>query len=87
MCQMCDKIIYDDPFSLRFVPAQYKSQQICDKAVDDCVAALKFVPDWFVTSKTIKILLLICTQTKIYSTLMKILVMLYSFVMEWIFLT
>ena len=51
---MCDSIIYDDPFLLRYVPDQYKTQQMCDKAVDDCLAALKFVPNWFVTSKTIK---------------------------------
>ena len=56
------------------------------KAVDDCLAALKFVPDWFVTSKMIKKLLLLYMQTKIYSILMKILIMLYIIVMEWIFL-
>ena len=44
-------------FFIRYVPDQYKTQQICDKAVDDCLAALKFVPDWFVTSKMVKILL------------------------------
>ena len=43
-------------FSIRYVPDQYKSQQVCDETVDDCLAALKFVPDWFVTSKMIKIL-------------------------------
>ena len=51
---MCDKIISDNPFSLRFVPDQYKTQQMCDKPVDDCLAALKLVSDWFVTSKMIK---------------------------------
>ena len=51
---MRDKIISDDPFSLGYVPDQYKTQQMCDKAVDDCLAALKFVPYWFVTSKMIK---------------------------------
>ena len=44
-------------FFIRYVPDQYKTQQMCDKAVDDCLAALKFVPDWFVTSKMVKILL------------------------------
>ena len=53
---MCDRIITDDPFSLRHVLDQYKTQQTRDKAVDDCLAALKFVPDWFFTSKMIKIL-------------------------------
>ena len=51
---MCNKIISDDPFSLRYVFDQYKTQQMCDEAVDDCLAALKFVSDWFVTSKMIK---------------------------------
>ena len=44
-----------DPFSITYVPDQYKTQQMCDKAVDDCPAALKFVPDWFVISKMINI--------------------------------
>ena len=52
---MCDRIISDDSFSIRYVLDQYKTQQMCDKATDDCLAALKFVPDWFVASKMIKI--------------------------------
>ena len=51
---MCNSIISEDPFSIRYVPGQYKTQQMCDKAVDDCLATLKLVPDWFVTSKMIK---------------------------------
>ena len=57
-----------------------------DKAVDDCLAALKCVPDWFVTSKIIKKLFTALLQMKIYSIPMKILVMLYLIVMEWVFL-
>ena len=53
---MCDRIISDNPFSIRYVPDQYKTQKMCDKVVDDCLAALEFVPDWFVTSKMIKAL-------------------------------
>ena len=52
--EMCDRIIFNDPFSIRYVTDQYKTQQMCDKAVDDCLAALKFVRDWFVASKMIK---------------------------------
>ena len=52
--EMCNSIIPEDPFSIRYVPDQHKNQQMCDKAVDDCLAASKFVPDWFVTSKMIK---------------------------------
>ena len=51
---MCDRIIPDDRFLIRYVPNQYKTQQMCDKAVDDCLTALQFVPDWFDTSKLIK---------------------------------
>ena len=51
---MCYSIIFEDPFSIRYVLDQYKTQHMCDKAVDDSPAALKLVPDWFVTSKMIK---------------------------------
>ena len=44
---MCDIIVFDNPFSIRYVPDQYKTQQMCDKAVDDYLASLKFVADWF----------------------------------------
>ena len=54
---MCYSIIPEDPFSLRYLPDQYKTQKMCDKAVDDCLVALKFNPDLFVTSKMIKKLL------------------------------
>ena len=85
---MCDRIISDDSFSIRYHPDQYKTQQMCDKAVDDCLAALKFVPDWFVTSKMIKILFidLYADENILKYTLMKILVMSYLFVMKWVFL-
>ena len=70
--------------SIRYVPDQYMIQQICDRAVDDCLAELKLVFDWFITSKMIKMLLLLCTQMNIYSTLMKVRVMSYLIVMEWV---
>ena len=44
---MRDRITSEDPFSVRCIPDQYKTQQMCDKAVDDCLAPLKFVSDWF----------------------------------------
>ena len=53
---MCNRIVCEDPFSLTYVPDQYKTQKICDKAIDDYLATLKFIPDWFVTNKMIKIL-------------------------------
>ena len=82
---MSDRITSDDPFSLRYVPNQYKAQQICNKAVHDCIAALKFIPDWFVTNKMIN---------KIFTALHAGENILYfnkdsgnvPFVMEWVFL-
>ena len=59
---------------------------MCDKAVDNCLPALKRVPDWYVTSKIIKNLLLLCMEIKIYSALMKVLVMLHLNLVEWVFL-
>ena len=53
---MCERIISEDPFSIRYAPDQNKTQRMCDEAVDDCLTLLKFVSDWLVTSKTIKIL-------------------------------
>ena len=52
----------------------------------DCLATLKFVPDWFLTNKMLKNILLLCMQMKIYSTLTKILVMLYLIEMKWVVL-
>ena len=51
---MRERIISDDPFSIKYVPDQYKTQQMCNKTVNDCLSALKFVRDWFVTGKIIK---------------------------------
>ena len=53
---ICERIISDDPFSIRYASNQYKSQQTFDKALNDCLAAWKFIPDCFVTRKMIKIL-------------------------------
>ena len=58
---------------------------MCDEAVDNILGAMKLIPDWFVRNKIIKKLLLLCTQMKIYSILMKILVMLYLIIKKWIF--
>ena len=51
---MRERIISDDPFSIKYVPDQYKTQQMCNKTVNDCLSALKFVPGWFVTGKMTK---------------------------------
>ena len=38
-------MIYEDPFSIRCIPDQHKTQQIFDKAIDDFLAELKSVVD------------------------------------------
>ena len=52
--EICDRITFEDPFSIRYVREQYKTQQMYDEAVDYCLAVLKFVPDWIVASKMSK---------------------------------
>ena len=42
---MFNSIISEDPFSIRYVPDQYKTQKMRDKAVNDYLDALKFVLD------------------------------------------
>ena len=51
---MYAKIISDDSFSLKYVPDQYKTEQMFDKAIDDFLPTLNFVPDWLVICKMIK---------------------------------
>ena len=46
---MCDKVVSEDSFMLKYCLSRYKTQEMCDKGVDDFLPALKFVPDWFVT--------------------------------------
>ena len=57
---------------------------MCDKSVADYVAALKFALNWFVANKMIKGLVNTFTQMKIYSILIKILVMSNFLVMKWV---
>ena len=80
--EMCARVDAEDTFSIVYCPHKYKTQRMCDEATDDSLSALKLIPHWFVTGKN----LLLCTQIKIYSTLMKILLMLYFYVMKWVFL-
>ena len=80
---MCDRFISDDPFSLRYIPEKYKTQQMFDETVDDFLPTLNFVFDWFVTSKMIKKLF-----TALYADEnMQILVMFCLIIMKWVYLT
>ena len=63
---MCHRVVSEDPFLIVYCYDEYKTKRMCDEAVDDCLVALKFVPDWFVTSKIIKNVLLLCSQMMIY---------------------
>ena len=82
MCQCC---FWRSTFNC-ICRDKYKTQRICDEAVADSLAALNFISEWFVTSKMIKEIYTALTQMKIYSTLIKILIMLYLSLMEWVFL-
>ena len=84
--EMCDSVASEDLNFIVYYPDKYITQRICDEAVDDSLAALKLIPDWFDASKMISKIILLCSQTKIYSILMKILVMPYFLVMKWVFL-
>ena len=33
---MCDKVVSEDPFTLKCCLDRYKTQEMCDKAVDAC---------------------------------------------------
>ena len=52
---MCDKIISENDFILKYCPDKYVTQKMCDEVVADFLPTLNFVPDWFVASKVIKI--------------------------------
>ena len=51
---MCEKMVSEDPFNLKYYHDRCKTQKMCDKAADGFLPALRFVADWFVTSKMIK---------------------------------
>ena len=80
------ELLLNNPFLIVYCPDKYITQKMCDESVDDSRTTLKLIPDWFITSKMIKIFLLLCMQFKIYSILTKILVMLYVIVTIWVLL-
>ena len=45
---MCDKVVSEEPFILKYCLVRYKTKEMCDKVVDASLPALKFVPDGFV---------------------------------------
>ena len=51
--EMYDKVVFKEPFMLKYCLDRYKTQKICDKAVV-FLPTLKFVSDWFVTNKMLE---------------------------------
>ena len=41
---ICNKIIYDEPFKLRYCSDRYNTQEMCNKAADDFLPALNLFP-------------------------------------------
>ena len=52
---MCERAIENEPYSLKFVPDQYKAQEMFERAVEKKSWLLENVPDWFMTQKQIKL--------------------------------
>ena len=50
---MYERVIENEPHSLKFVPDYFKTQETCDKVVRDDSSSLQFVPDWFVTREKV----------------------------------
>ena len=50
--EMCDRVVFEDPFLIVYCPDKYKTQRMYDEAADN--TQLKLDHDWFVTSKVIK---------------------------------
>ena len=44
-----EEVIEANPWQLKSVPDQYKTQKMCDEAMADDPSSLQYVPDWFVT--------------------------------------
>ena len=50
---MCDKVVPEDPFTLKYCHDIDENEEFCDKNVNSCLLALKFVPDWSVVNEMI----------------------------------
>ena len=46
---MCNRAVQSYPWALKYVPDQYKTQEMCNAAVEKKPKVLRFVPDQFVT--------------------------------------
>ena len=50
---MCEKVVKNEPYSLKFVPDHFRTRDMCDDLVWKDPSYLQFVPDWFVTQEDI----------------------------------
>ena len=48
---MCSKTADMDPWSFRYIPDHFKTQEMCDEAVACNPYTLKYVPNWFVAEE------------------------------------
>ena len=44
---MCERAIEKDSWNLKFVPDQYKTQEMCERVIENDSETLKFVPDQY----------------------------------------
>ena len=83
---MYEKVVFENPFMLKYCYNGFKSQEICDKFVDDFPAVSNLFRIGFLQVKILKTYILLCTQMMLYSLLMKILLLWHFAVMKWLFL-
>ena len=50
---MCERAVENEPYSLKFAPDHFKTQDMCDDAAWRDPSYLWFAPDWFVTQEHI----------------------------------
>ena len=48
---MCERVVEDEPYTLKFVPDHLKTQEMCDEAVGMDPYSLEFVPDRLTTQE------------------------------------
>ena len=44
---MFRRAIKSEPYTLEYVPDEYRVHEICERAVGKSICQLGFVPDWF----------------------------------------
>ena len=52
--ERCERVVENNPCTLRFVPGHFNTQYMCDRAVRDEPSSLQYVPGCFVTREQIQ---------------------------------